>query len=158
VDALLHLLGFTILAVQVVHMFARGFFPIFICGLSVHLLGGPYLLRKDLLQIIVLAAIGMALYRWIVSHPERLYGYAPAENRLRSQSHGEALLILLLIGGIMISGYLYDGGHLYSAPSTPELDAERAWQPFSALTGFILFSIGGAGLAGFASNFGWWAQ
>jgi hypothetical protein len=151
--------GFTILAVQVVHMFARGFFPDFhLPGLSVHLLGGPYLLLKDLIQIIVLGAIGMALYRWIVSHPARLYGYAPAENRLRSQSHGEALLILLLIGGIMISGYLYDGGHLYSAPSTPEVDAERAWQPFSALTGFILFSIGGAGLAGFASNFGWWAH
>jgi Fe-S oxidoreductase len=151
--------GFTILAVQVVHMFARGFFPDFhLPGLSVHLLGGPYLLLKDVIQIIVLGAIGMALYRWMVSHPARLYGYAPAENRLRSQSHGEALLILLLIGGIMISGFLYDGGHFYSAPASPELDAERAWQPLSALTGFMLFSIGGAGLAGFASNFGWWAH
>ena len=78
-----------------------------------HLLGGPYLLLKDLIQVVVLGAIGMALYRWIVSHPARLFGFAPAENRLRGQSHGEALLILVLIGGIMISGFLYDGGHLY---------------------------------------------
>ena len=60
--------GFTILGVQVVHMFARGFFPDFhLPGLSVHLLGGPYLLLKDLIQLIVLGAIGMALYRWLIS-------------------------------------------------------------------------------------------
>ena len=83
--------GFTILGVQVVHMFARGFIPGFtLPGLSVDLLGGPYLLLKDLIQVVVLGAIGMALYRWLVSHPARLYGFAPAENRLRGQSHGEA--------------------------------------------------------------------
>lgn len=149
--------GFTILAIQVIHMFARGFFPGFtLPGLSVNLLGGPYLLLKDMIQIVVLGAIGMALYRWVVSHPARLFGYPPAENRLRQQSHGEALMILVLIGTIMISGFLYDGGHLYSAPLTPELEQERAWQPLSALTGLMLVSIGGAGLAGFASATGWW--
>ena len=30
------------------------------------------------------------LYRWGVSHPARLYGYAPAEDRLRGHSHWEA--------------------------------------------------------------------
>ena len=107
--------GFTILAVQVVHMFARGFFPDFtLPGLSVGLLGGPYCLLKDFVQVIVLGAIAMALYRWLVSHPARLYGFAPAEDRLRGQSHGEAMLILCFIGAIMISGFLYDGGHLYA--------------------------------------------
>jgi hypothetical protein len=43
------------------------------------------------------------MYRWLISHPARLYGYAPAENRLRGQSHGEAILILSFIGTIMIS-------------------------------------------------------
>ena len=149
--------GFTILAIQVIHMFARGFIPDFhLPGLSVNLLGGPYLLLKDLIQIAVLGAIGMAGYRWIVSHPPRLFGFAPSENRLRGQSHWEALLILGLIGTIMISGLLYDGGHLYGSASTPEVAKERGWQPFSALVGLTLFTIGGAGLATFASNFGWW--
>jgi Fe-S oxidoreductase len=149
--------GFTILAIQVIHMFARGFFPGFtLPGLSVDLLGGPYLLIKDLIQIVVLGAVGLALYRWLVSHPPRLFGFPPSENRLRDQSHGEAVLILVLIGAIMISGYLYDGGRLYSVPVTPALQAERAWQPLGRLTGLVLFSIGGASLAGFASAAGWW--
>jgi Fe-S oxidoreductase len=151
--------GFTILGVQVVHMFARGFFPDFhLPGLSVYLLGGPYLLLKDLIQVAVLGAVGMAMYRWLVSHPPRLFGFAPSEDRLRGQSHWEALLILAFIGGIMICGFLYDGGHLYSAPLTPEIEKERAWQPLSTLVGFILFTLGGTGLAAFASGFGWWVH
>ena len=149
--------GFTILGVQVVHMFVRGFFPGFhLPGLSVDLLGGPYLLLKDIIQVIVLGAIGMALVRWLISHPPRLFGFAPAENRLRGQSHGEAILILCFIGTIMIAGFLYDGGHLFAGEATPEITRERAWQPLSALVGLGLFTIGGAGLAEFVSNFGWW--
>src|SRR5262249_43304023 len=66
--------GFTILAIQVVHMFVRGFVPDFhLPGLSVNLLGGPYLLLKDLIQLIVLGAICMALYPCMVSHPARFF-------------------------------------------------------------------------------------
>src|SRR5215470_1823649 len=149
--------GFTVLAIQVIHMFVRGFVPDFrLPGLSVNLLGGPYLLLKDLIQLVVLGAIGMALYRWMVSHPARLFGFAPAENRLRSQTHGEALLILIFIGLIMIAGFLYDGGHLYSGAASLEIDRERAWQPFSALVGLTLFTVGGPNLAYFMSNVGWW--
>src|SRR5215470_8411602 len=149
--------GFTVLAIQVIHMFVRGFVPDFrLPGLSVNLLGGPYLLLKDLIQLVVLGAIGMALYRWMVSHPARLFGFAPAENRLRSQTHGEALVILSFIGLIMIAGFLYDGGHLYNGTLTPEIDRERGWQPLSALVGLTLFSLGGPNLANFASNAGWW--
>jgi len=148
--------GFTILAVQVVHMFARGFFPNFtLPGLSVGWLGGPYGLLKDFVQVIVLGAIGMALYRWLVSHPARLYGFAPAEDRLRGQSHGEAMLILCFIGAIMISGFLYDGGHLY-AHEGGDIAKERAWQPISNLVGMALFAAGGASLAELMSNTGWW--
>jgi Fe-S oxidoreductase len=138
-------------------MFARGFFPGFhLPGLSVDLLGGPYLLLKDIIQVIVLGAIGMALVRWLITHPPRLFGFAPAENRLRGQSHREAILILCFIGTIMIAGFLYDGGHLFAGEATPEITRERAWQPLSALVGLGLFTIGGAGLAEFVSNFGWW--
>jgi Fe-S oxidoreductase len=149
--------GFTILGVQVVHMFVRGFFPGFhLPGLSVDLLGGPYLLLKDIIQLVVLGAIGMALVRWLITHPARLYGFAPAENRLRSQTHGEAILILSFIGTIMIAGFLYDGGHLYAGDVTPEIASERAWQPLSAMVGAALFAFGGASLAGLMSSVGWW--
>jgi Fe-S oxidoreductase len=149
--------GFTILGVQVVHMFARGFVPGFhLPGLSVGLLGGPYLFLKDVIQLVVLVAIAMALARWLIIHPARLFGFAPAENKLRGQSHGEAILILCFIGTIMISGFLYDGGHLFAGETTPEIARERAWQPLSAMVGLALFTAGGAGLAELASNLGWW--
>jgi Fe-S oxidoreductase len=149
--------GFSILAIQVVHMFVRGFVPGFtLPGFSIDLVGGPYLLLKDVIQAIVLAAVGVALFRWLVSHPPRLFGFAPAEDRLRGQSHGEAILILSFIGTIMISGFVYDGGHLFSAELTPELERERAWQPLSALVGSGLVALGGVGLAALASDIGWW--
>ncbi len=151
--------GFSILAIQVIHMFVRGFVPDFTLPLlSVNLLGGPYLLVKDLIQVAVLVSIGYAFYRWLVSHPERLYGFAPAEDRLLGQSHGEAVLILCFIAMIMISGYVYDGGHLYAHEGAVDADiaAERAWQPLSNLVGQALYSMGGASAAHTASNAGWW--
>ena len=151
--------GFTILAIQVIQMFARGFVPGFhLPLLSVGMLGGPYLLLKDLIQLVVLGAVGMAIYRWMVSHPPRLFGFAPSEERLRGQSHGEALLILTFIALIMICGFLYDGGHLYAGEHTEVIARERAWQPLSALVGAGLAAIGGAGLAAFASDLGWWVH
>lgn len=148
--------GFTILGVQVVHMFARGFIDEFtLPGLSVHLLGGPYLLIKDIMEVLVVGAIGIALYRWLISHPARLYGYAPAENKLRGQSHGEAILILGFIGTIMTSGLVYDGGRLVFLAGQEHIDAERAWQPFSAMMGGLL-ATGGANFAQFASDAAWW--
>lgn len=150
--------GFSILAVQVIHMFVRGFVPGFTLPLlSVDMLGGPYLLLKDLVQIAVLISISYAFYRWLVSHPARLYGYAPAEDRLRGQSHGEAVLILGFIATIMLSGYFYDGGHLY-AHQGAEIDKERMWQPISNLVGSMLFDLGGSGLAQNASNAAWWVH
>ena len=105
--------GFTILAIQVLTMFGRGFSDDFYLPLfSPHLLGGPYLFLKDIMEVAVLGAISVALYRWGVSHPKRLYGFKPAEERLAGHSHWEAYLILVFIGCIMIGGLLYDGGRM----------------------------------------------
>ncbi|MBI4518390.1 MAG: (Fe-S)-binding protein [Deltaproteobacteria bacterium] len=150
--------GFSILAVQVIHMFARGFIADFYLPLmSPALLGGPYLLLKDIMQLIVLGAIATALYRWSISHPERLYGYAPAEDRLRGHSHWEAYLILAFIGTIMITGYLYDAGRLVYLAGHPETEAERFWQPLSRLVAAGLNPLGKGG-AKFASDLGWWGH
>jgi len=150
--------GFTILGVQVIHMFARGFFPDFHLPLmSPDLLGGPYLLLKDIMEVVVLFAVGVALYRWGVSHPARLYGYAPAEDRLRGQSHWEAVLILVFIATIMITGLLYDGGRLVYLAGHPMTEQERFWQPFSRIVAGLLAPLGTNG-AKFASDLGWWGH
>lgn len=149
--------GFTILAIQVVHMFARGFVDDFaLFPFTPGLLGGPYLLIKDFMEVIVLGCVGYALYRWGVTHPARLYGYKPAEEKLAGQSHWEAYLILCFIGTIMISGKLYDGGRMIFEADNPHVQAEMWWQPFSWMVGQVLGVVGGAGLAEFASDAGWW--
>ena len=90
--------GFTLLGAQVIHMFGRMFFPSFTLPFlsvdSIIPLGGPYLLIKDIFQLLVLLAIATAFTRWLITRPTRLYGYAPAENKLRDHSHWEAFLIL----------------------------------------------------------------
>jgi Fe-S oxidoreductase len=148
--------GFTILAIQVLTMFGRGFVsdfyvPLFTPGL----LGGPYLLLKDLMEVAVLVAIAVALYRWGVSHPARLYGYKPAEERLAGESHWEAYVILVFIGCIMIGGLLYDGGRTVYEAANPAVQAEIRWQPASHLVGLALGSFG-VRAARFVSNAGWW--
>ncbi|HYD47439.1 MAG TPA: (Fe-S)-binding protein [Terriglobales bacterium] len=149
--------GFTILAIQVIQMFVRGFVDDFyLFPFTPHLLGGPYLLAKDIMEVLVLFSIGVALYRWGISHPARLYGYKPSEERLAGQSHWEAYLILCFIGTIMISGKLYDGGRMIFEANNPDVQAEMAWQPFSRLVGIGLNALGGAELARLASNAGWW--
>jgi Fe-S oxidoreductase len=147
--------GFMILTIQVIHMFGRAFNDDFtLPGFSMGLLGGPYLLIKDIMKVAVLIAVAVAYYRWTVSHPHRLAGFAPAEERLLGQSHWEALLILTFIALIMITGLVYEGGRLvFSA----QAKREWAWQPFSAIIAGVL-AIGGRGFARFASDLSWWVH
>ncbi|MFI5395630.1 MAG: (Fe-S)-binding protein [Candidatus Binatia bacterium] len=148
--------GFSILAIQVITMFARGFVDDFYLPLlSPRWFGGPYLLLKDIMEVAVLGAISVALYRWGVSHPKRLYGFEPAEDRLAGRSHWEAYLILCFIGCIMIGGLLYDGGRMVYERNNELVQSERSWQPFSALVGLALSRIGD-GSAKWFSDFGWW--
>jgi len=149
--------GFTILAVQVVHMFARAFVDDFyLFPFSPGLLGGPYLLLKDFMEVMVLGSVVYAIYRWRVLHPARLYGYKPAEQRLSNQSHWEAYLILGFIGTIVISGKLYDGGRMVFEADNLHVQAEMWWQPFSYMVSVVLAGIGGARGAEFASDAAWW--
>ncbi|MGE0825459.1 MAG: (Fe-S)-binding protein [Candidatus Binatia bacterium] len=150
--------GFVILGLQVVTMFGRAFSDhFFVPGFSPHLLGGPFFILRDIIEVAVLGAVGIAFYRWLVAHPVRLYGYRPAENRLAGQSHWEALLILSFISAIMLSGLLYDGGRLVAFAGDPIVQAERPWQPVSALFAGIL-SPAGPGGAKFVSDVAWWVH
>src|SRR5262245_27992317 len=147
--------GFVILGVQVTTMFVRAYSEhFFIPGLSPDLLGGPVLLLRDLMEVIVIACVLLALYRWSVSHPIRLFGYRPAEERLVKQPHWEARLILVLIMSIMVSGLLYDGGRLVYLAGDPLTEAERRWEPISAFVGGLLPVEWAKGI----SNAAWWAH
>lgn len=131
--------GFTILFVQVVTMFARGWIPEFhLPGFEPEYLGGPYAFIKDFFQLAVLGGVLVLLYRWLVLKPQRLFGFLPAEARLHGQHHTEAIVILCSIGLIMISGFLYDAGRIVGSYGDPEILAEARWQPITwLLTGFM---------------------
>ena len=76
--------GFVILFIQIVTLFGRAYSPSFVVpGFSLHLLGGPYLLLRDIMEVAVLYCVGVAFVRWLIMHAPRLYGYLPPERRLR---------------------------------------------------------------------------
>ncbi len=148
--------GFVILGLQITTMFGRAFSDhFFVPGFSPNLLGGPFFLLRDLLEVSVLGVVGVALYRWLIAHPQRLFGFRPAEERLAGQSHWEAILILSFISTIMLTGLLYDGGRLVALAGDPTTEAERPWQPIGRIFGWMLSAFGVGG-AQFISNAAWW--
>ncbi len=148
--------GFLILGLQVVTMFGRAFSEhFFVPGFAPDQLGGPFFVLRDLMEVIVIGAVSVAIYRWLVSHPPRLFGYKPAEERLAGQSHWEAVLILFFIFTIMLSGLLYDGGRLVFLAGDPVIEAERRWQPIGSLVALVLSTVG-VGFAEFVSDASWW--
>jgi len=151
--------GFTILGLQIVTMFGRAYSDNFYVPLfSPGLLGGPYMLLRDVMEVAVLISIGVALGRWGITHPKRLYGYEPPEHRLRQQSHWEAYLILCFIGCIMLGGLLYDGSRIVAHAHDPGMMREATWEPASHGVGRLLFA--GFGVAGAVAigNVAWWVH
>jgi Fe-S oxidoreductase len=150
--------GFVILGLQVLTMFGRAFSDhFFVPGFTPDLLGGPFFILRDVMEVSVVVAVLLALYRWLIAHPLRLFGYVPAEARLAGQSHWEALLILSFILTIMLSGLLYDGGRLVALAGDPLVEAERPWQPVSATVGHFLAGLG-TGWAKGISDTAWWVH
>ncbi|HZO80581.1 MAG TPA: (Fe-S)-binding protein [Candidatus Binataceae bacterium] len=151
--------GFFILAVQILTMFGRAYSDSFVIpGFSLNLLGGPYLLLRDLTEVAVLIAVGVGLVRWGITHAPRLYGFLPPEARVRAKSHWEAYLILIFIGLIMAAGLVYDGGRIVSHPNDMQLVREARWAPLSTLVGLGLASLLGTSFALQASNVAWWVH
>ena len=72
--------GFIILGIQILTMFGRAYSDSFVVpGFSLNLLGGPYLLLRDFMEVAVLLAVGVAFVRWGITHAPRLYGFLPPE-------------------------------------------------------------------------------
>src|SRR3989440_3543169 len=151
--------GFTILGLQIVTMFGRGYSDSFHLPLfSVDLLGGPYMLLRDVMEVLVLVAIAVALARWAMTHPLRLYGYLPPEQRLRGQSHWEAYVILCFIGMIMLGGLIYDGSRIAAFGHEPAVMREAAWEPASDVVGTLLVAAFGPSGALALGNAAWWVH
>ena len=126
--------GFLILGIQIITMFGRAYSDSFVFpGFSLNLLGGPYMLLRDLMEVAVLFSVGVGLVRWGITHAPRLYGFLPPESRLREKSHWEAYTILLLIATVMVTGLVYDGGRIVSHPNNMQFVREAKWEPLSAL-------------------------
>ncbi|MGH7914730.1 MAG: hypothetical protein ACREPW_08780, partial [Candidatus Binataceae bacterium] len=151
--------GFIILGIQIITMFGRAYSGSFVVpGFSLHLLGGPYLLLQDFMEVAVLIAVGVGFVRWGITHAPRLYGYLPPEMRQRDKSHWEAYVILLLIAIIMVAGLVYDGGRIVSHPHNMQIVREGRWQPISTLLGLGLAKVLGTSFALQASNVAWWVE
>jgi len=151
--------GFTILALRVVTAFGQGWLgtSFHLPLLGVHQLGGPYMLLKDLLEVVVLVCVGYALVRWLVIHPPRLYGFRPAEARHAERSHGEAFLILCFIGGIMLTDLCFDAGRFVYDAANPEVVAERWWEPVASTLASVIAPLGPRN-AYVLSEIGWWGH
>ena len=148
--------GFLVLGAQVMTMFLRGWAPeAHLPLLGPELLGGPYMLVRDLMEAIVLVCALVLLARWLVTHPPRLMGFKPAETKLAGQSHWEAVLILCFISAIMITGMIYDGGRMVFLQGNPVIEAERPWQPVAGIAASFM-SGSGNHAARTASDVSWW--
>ncbi len=85
--------GFLVLQIRTAYVMVCAFIP----GAQIPFIHHPYTLIKEVTALVVLGAVIWAAYRRIVTKPKRL------------SLSGEAILILGLIGGLMVSDMLLDG-------------------------------------------------
>jgi Fe-S oxidoreductase len=150
--------GFLVLGAQVTTMFIQGWAPeAHLPLLGVHQLGGPYMFVRDTMEVIVLFCVVFLMSRWLFTHPQRLMGFKPAEERLAGHPHWEAVLILAFIATIMITGMVYDGGKMVYLPDDADVQAERRWAWAANLMSGLLAG-GGAEFARSASDAAWWVH
>ena len=146
--------GFVVLMLQVVTLFGRAFDATWdIPGFGPdQLLGPPFFLARDLLEVTVIVGVGYMLYRRLIVHTPRLFAMRRAEQRYREAPHWEAILILFFILFIMVGGLLYDGAHLVA------YDIHGNERDFAPLTALVAAALGGLSrsAADAVSQVGWW--
>ena len=130
--------GFVILTLGTIEFFGKGVTEaFFLPGLSDT---GPYLVVEDVFSVLVILAVGYALYRRLVVKPRRL------------NLSTEALVILLLILGLMVTDLVADAGRIVLAPAGSD-----HWQ-FAG--GAIARGLAGLGTTAVTAIFhlAWWAH
>ena len=100
--------GFMVLTAGTAEVIVQGMFP----GFSYRFLPGPlyslYAISQDVFGLLVLGAIGFLFYRRLVIRPARLQG--------DKIEHFDALFILSMIAGLMITMFLANGALLAGEP------------------------------------------
>ena len=134
--------GFLVLTAGTVEILIAGVFPSFSYALVLpRVLFQGYSASQDIFALLVIAAIAFALYRRLVLHPRRLEGDA--------LEHTDALIILSMIAGLMITLLLANAFLFAAVPSSVGAEKlvsrpigmviARAMAPAGAMTGFHVF-------------------
>ncbi len=146
--------GFMILSLTVVTLFVRAYDEHFYLPLlgPADPLGHAYTLLRDLIQVTVVIAVLYALYRRLIAHTPRLFGFRPAEERLHAETHWEGILILFLILGIMLGSLLHEGARIVEFAGSADTQAEKGWEPISNLVAQLI----PAGSAATIGELGFW--
>ena len=110
--------GFMVLTVGTIEILIQGVFH----GFSYEMiLPAPlyklYALSQDAFAVLVIGAVAFALFRRLVLHPKRLEG-----DKLE---HTDALIILSMIGGLMVTLLLTNAFTHVAAPLAPSVGPER---------------------------------
>jgi hypothetical protein len=131
--------GFVVLVIQVILLYGRAFDASWdIPGFGAdQLLGPPFFVARDVLELTVIVGVSYMLYRRVVLHTPRLFGTLPAEQRYHDAPHWEGVVILVFILLIMVGGLLYDAGHLV------ENDIHGNERDFAPLTALTAGALGG---------------
>ena len=146
--------GFVLLLLQVITLFGRAFDN----GWNIpgfgpdQILGPPFFLARDVLELAVIVGVVYMLWRRLVVHTPRLFGTAPGERRYHDAPHWEANLILVFILLIMVGGLMYDAGNLVAHNIHGN---ERAFAPVTAVTAAAMGGLS-ASTAHTISEVGWW--
>jgi Fe-S oxidoreductase len=128
--------GFVILTVGTVEFFGKGVTEsFFLPGLSDT---APYLIVEDLFSALVILAVGYAMFRRLVTRPRRL------------NLSTEALVILLLIFGLMVTDLVADAGRIRLAPAPSD-----PWQFAGVAIAHLLARLP-AGAVAVIFHLSWW--
>ena len=101
--------GFMVLTAGTVEILISGVFPLFSYGrILPHPIYAAYSASQDVFAVLVIVAVAFAMYRRLVVHPARLEG--------DDLEHTDALIILSLIGGLMITLLLTNAFLLAAIP------------------------------------------
>jgi nitrate reductase gamma subunit len=102
--------GFIVLTAGTIELFLQGIFPAFSYRFLPTWAYRGYSVSQDIFGVLVLGAVGFALYRRLVVHPRRLEG--------DGLEHTDALIILSAIAGLMITMFFANAFQIVIEPGS----------------------------------------
>src|SRR5215203_5328115 len=138
--------GFMVLTAGTIEILIAGVFPAFsFASFLPGALYRAYSLSQDVFALLVIAAVGFALYRRLALHPKRLEG--------DDLEHTDALIILSMIMGLMVTLLLLTACELVANPV-----AYGAEKVVSRPLAMAFGSVVSPGAAHVAARVFWWAH